>query len=409
MSAIAFPNITVNPAQASQQGRIYKDQSGAIFMYGLEPGQSIEFGKDISPTRFITSNACGLLIVRRSKTLPVGRIRVEGQIVDEAGLSTQLLPDCKDGQLSESRSQPFKTSTGDVVIAKAPNRRYQVAMLDRRALRAVKVNACGFVRLSSEAVGDQPLLPTTSGTVARFAVADLPVAEQILCQRRQLYQSASFPPPLASSMSNQTIVDEGGISSPAPNNTAPTISAIAPQTMNMNSSITVNFTIEDNETPANQLTLSTSQHTPLVPNSGIVFGGSGANRTITVTPAANSHGVAAFFTITVSDGSKSTSTEFVLSVTGNAPPMAMEGLKAYINESGMLEIVDLAPNTLYTIHYEEPRTMRTNSCGRIRAYDWWANEVRLFSGTSIAEDWSNLIKHYYQDGDLEYGNAPPCN
>jgi hypothetical protein len=120
--------------------------------------------------------------------------------------------------------------------------------------------------MPSDALGDKPLLPTTSGTVARFAIADLPTGEQILCQRRQLYTPASFPPQLASAMSNQTIVDEGGTAppiTPPASNTAPTISAIAPQTMNMNSSITVNFTIGDSETPADQLTLSTSQHQPL--------------------------------------------------------------------------------------------------------------------------------------------------
>lgn len=408
----AFLITTTSPAQASQQGRIYKDQSGAIFIYGLQPGETIEAGKDFAPARFITSNACGLLIIKPSKTQAVGRIRVEGQTIDTATLPTQLLPTCKDGELTEARSQPFKTAAGDAIVPLAPNRRYQISMLDRRQLRAIKANPCGFVRIPSNALGDKPLLPTTSGTVARFAIADLPTGEQILCQRRQLYKPASFPPSLASTMSNQTIVDDGGTAPPVtpPANTAPTISAIAPQTVNMDSSITVNFTIGDSETPADQLTLSTSQHDPLVLNSGVVFGGSGANRTLTITPAANSSGVAAFFTITVSDGTQSTSTDFVLSVINTAPPiMAMKGTKAYVTENGLLEITDLAPNTFYTIYYEGSRTIRTNSCGRLRTWNWWANEVRLFSGSTVEDDWSNMIKHYYQDSDLEYGTAPPCN
>jgi hypothetical protein len=416
-TAIAFSIvgliITATSAQASQQGRIYKDQSGAIFIYGLQPGETIETGRDFAPARFITSNACGMLIIKPSKTQPVGRIRVEGQTIDSATLATQLLPACKDGQLAEPRSQPFRTGASDVIIPLAPNRRYQVSMLDRRALRGIKANACGFVRMPSDSLGDKPLLTTTSGTVARFAIADLPTGEQILCQRRQLYKPASFPPPLASAMSNQTIVDEGGTAPttpsptpPTPNNSAPTISAIALQTVNMNSSITVNFAIGDAETPANQLTLSSSQHQPLVPNSGVVFGGSGANRSITITPAQNSHGVVVSFTISVSDGSNTTSTEFMLSVINQAPALFS---KAYISQYGKLEITNLSASTFYTVYFEEPQTIQTNQCGRLIVWDWQGNEARLFSGSSMEDDWSNMIKHYTQGNDLEYGDAPPCN
>lgn len=405
--SIAALIITANPAQASQQGRIYKDSSGAIFIYGLQPGETIETGRDFAPARFITSNACGLLIVKPAKTQPVGRIRVEGQTIDTATLPTQLLPICKDGQLAEPRSQPFRTGAGDAVIPLAPNRRYQVSMLDRRQLRAIKANACGFVRLPSDSLGEKPLLTTTSGAVARFAIADLPTGEQILCQRRQLYKPASFPPPLALALSNQTIVDEGGTTPTTPSNSAPTISAIAMQTVNMNSSITVNFTIGDAETPANQLTLSSSQHQPLVPNSGVVFGGSGANRSVTITPAQNSHGVVASFTISVSDGSSTTSTEFMLTVLNQEPVILPS--KAYISQYGKLEITSLSPNTFYTVYFEEPRTIQTNQCGRLITWDWQGNEARLFSGTSMEDDWSNMIKHYTQGNDLEYGDAPPCN
>lgn len=404
--------ITANPAQASQQGRIYKDQSGAIFIYGLQAGETIETGRDFAPARFITSNACGLLIIKPSKTQPVGRVRVEGQAIDSATLPTQLLPACKDGQLTESRSQPFKTGIGDVIIPLAPSRRYQISMLDRRQLKAIKANACGFLRIPSDALGDKPLLPTSSGTVARFAIVDLPTGEQILCQRKQLYQPANFPPPLATAMSNQTIVDSGGTAppvTPPATNTAPTISVIAPQTMNMNSSITVNFTIGDNETPANQLTLSTSQHAPLVPNSGIVFGGSGANRTMTITPAPNSHGVAALFTISISDGVKTTSINFPLAVI-NAQPVIGVSKMHITGDGAKIEITNLVPNTEYTIYYEEPRTIRTNRCGTLTAFDWWANEARLFSGLEMADDWSNLIKHYTQfENNIEYNSAPACN
>ena len=58
-----------------------------------------------------------------------------------------------------------------------------------------------------------------------------------------------------------------------------------------------------------------------MPNASIVFGGTGANRTVTVTPAANQSGTATI-TVTVSDGSLTASDPFVLTVNaaGNTPP-----------------------------------------------------------------------------------------
>jgi hypothetical protein len=62
------------------------------------------------------------------------------------------------------------------------------------------------------------------------------------------------------------------------------------------------FTIGDAETAAGSLTLSgTSSNPTLVPNANIVFGGSGASRTVQVTPAANQFGTASI-NVSVSDG-----------------------------------------------------------------------------------------------------------
>ena len=87
-------------------------------------------------------------------------------------------------------------------------------------------------------------------------------------------------------------------------NGVPTISNIANRTINEDTSTgAVAFTVGDAETPAGSLTLTrTSSNTALVPVANIVFGGSGANRTVTVTPAANQSGTTTI-RITVSDGS----------------------------------------------------------------------------------------------------------
>ena len=51
------------------------------------------------------------------------------------------------------------------------------------------------------------------------------------------------------------------------------------------------FTVSDPDTALNLLTLSRGSSNPaLVPTNNIVFGGSGANRTVTVTPAAGQTG-----------------------------------------------------------------------------------------------------------------------
>ncbi len=100
-----------------------------------------------------------------------------------------------------------------------------------------------------------------------------------------------------------TAFDEFVLGFPAVND-APTISNIANRTVNEDTSTgAIAFTVGDIETAAGSLTLSrTSSNTALVPVANIVLGGSGAARTVTVTPAANQSG-SATIRITVSDGS----------------------------------------------------------------------------------------------------------
>jgi len=99
-------------------------------------------------------------------------------------------------------------------------------------------------------------------------------------------------------------------------NDLPAISAIANQTTNEDTATgAVAFTVGDEETPVASLTVTaSSSNTTLVPNGNIVFGGSGANRTVTVTPAANQSGNATI-TMSVNDGTASTNTTFTVSVT----------------------------------------------------------------------------------------------
>jgi len=122
--------------------------------------------------------------------------------------------------------------------------------------------------------------------------------------------------------------DQAGIAILYPNggggggNTPPTISDITNRTINEDGTTgVINFTVDDAETAAGSLGVSgSSSNQSLVPNGNIVFGGSGGNRTVTVTPVGNQNG-SATITVTVSDGQASDSDTFLLTVNAvNDPP-----------------------------------------------------------------------------------------
>ena len=103
-------------------------------------------------------------------------------------------------------------------------------------------------------------------------------------------------------------------------NTAPTISAIDDQTTTSGvSTSAITFMVSDAETAAADLTVTaTADDTTLLPTSGIVLAGSGADRTIMLTPAAGQTGTATI-TVTVTDAENVAATEtFDLTVSGSA-------------------------------------------------------------------------------------------
>jgi len=144
----------------------------------------------------------------------------------------------------------------------------------------------------------------------------------------------------------------------AATNNSPTISAIANQTIARNGVTTaIPFTIGDQETAASALTVSASStNSALVPNANIVFGGSGASRTVTVTPVANQVGTS-LITVTVNDGNGGTASEpFLLTVAySNAAPTLNLINNLTINEDAGLQTITLtgissgSPNELDTL------------------------------------------------------------
>jgi hypothetical protein len=110
----------------------------------------------------------------------------------------------------------------------------------------------------------------------------------------------------------------------SPVNDAPEIGDIANQTIGEGTATgPLGFTVSDLETSAGDLSLSgQSSNTALVTGTGIVFGGSGVNRTIKVTPVANQHGTATI-TVIVSDGVLETSESFLLSVSAGSAAVSV--------------------------------------------------------------------------------------
>ncbi|MBN9523786.1 right-handed parallel beta-helix repeat-containing protein [bacterium] len=106
-----------------------------------------------------------------------------------------------------------------------------------------------------------------------------------------------------------------------PPNAPPTVSAVPDRTVPAGGSTgAVPFTVGDTETSAGALAVTASSSDPtLLPPGGIVLGGAGASRTVTLTPAAGRSGTAAV-TLTVADaGGATASVTFTLTVT--PPPV----------------------------------------------------------------------------------------
>ncbi|MFN9738119.1 MAG: Ig-like domain-containing protein, partial [Pseudomonadota bacterium] len=122
-------------------------------------------------------------------------------------------------------------------------------------------------------------------------------------------------------------VNDGALNSTTPATVTLTVNAVNdPPTITGPANVTI---LEDQSTsalavtvggvetaPGSHVVTATSGNTSVIPNAGIVLGGSGASRTVTVTPAANANGGPVTITLTVTDaGSASTSASFDVTVT----------------------------------------------------------------------------------------------
>ncbi len=127
----------------------------------------------------------------------------------------------------------------------------------------------------------------------------------------------------------QNWIDNISIKGTGAGNTAPTISDIMDTSTNEDTpTAAIGFTVGDAQTAAASLTVTaTSSNTTLLPNANIALGGSGAARTITLSPAADQSGTTTV-TVTVSDGALSASDTFVLTVNAVNDAPVLAGIEA---------------------------------------------------------------------------------
>ena len=195
-------------------------------------------------------------------------------------------------------------------------------------------------------------------------------------------------------------------------NTPPTISAAGNQTITANTSTAaLPFTVADNQTPAQDLTVTaSSSNTDLVPNANIAVVGTGANRTVRVTPAANQTGTATISLI-VSDGSLTAPSAFQVTVTaapsGNSKTISINlgGFDTAHDVSGSLGAVPAANwNNLTTVANVTAANLKDES-GAPSTLDislaGWTKDTFNAWGDSRADMYSNFLHH---QGDT-LGNA----
>ncbi|MBK8039613.1 MAG: choice-of-anchor D domain-containing protein [Verrucomicrobiaceae bacterium] len=138
-------------------------------------------------------------------------------------------------------------------------------------------------------------------------------------------------------------------------NDAPTISTIADQTTDEDTPITaVPFTVGDQDAGQDLDALVievASNNETLIPVANIVISGSGASRTLALTPAANLNGTA-MITVTVGDGTASTSRSFTVTVTSVndaptftlAPPITRFPGSGPYTQPGVVSAISPGPN-----------------------------------------------------------------
>jgi hypothetical protein len=171
----------------AQSAAVFKDSTGAIFLYGLQPDSRVEIGIVGNLVKAIAPNQCGLLVIHSDSAFSV-----DGQTVNPANITDvrSLASNC-----SAYINYPnnFKTPDGAIAIRKSLGAVYAIAFANHKTTRQVSINACGYAILRNVTAASLNL-PTVTGGRGDFAIASLPKGKSLACVRGNLYFPVGFNP-----------------------------------------------------------------------------------------------------------------------------------------------------------------------------------------------------------------------
>ena len=169
-------------------------------------------------------------------------------------------------------------------------------------------NTFNYSLVSGAGSADNNNFTITGNTLTLYSVADYESKSSYAIRVRVTDQGSLI-------FEKQVIVSVTNV------NEAPTISVLADKlTTEDSSALTQDFTIQDPESPASNLIVSaTSSNTTLFPDGSLILSGTGENRRISFESAPNLSGDATI-TITVTDGTQTTSRSFQVIVLEDEDP-----------------------------------------------------------------------------------------
>ena len=129
--------------------------------------------------------------------------------------------------------------------------------------------------------------------------------------------------------------DGGSMPPPPPSNSAPAISAISDRSLDQDTAVSIDFGVDDRESGAGSLMVSAAADGAAVfPADGVVLSGSGATRTLTLTPLEATTGTATI-AIRVADPDGAVSTRsFAVSVNAKNNSIKSMALDTFAKAEG---------------------------------------------------------------------------